>query len=82
MTARVPRDRGVLKGRADHHRVLGEQFSTKRAGYTYADCSFAQLQTSCSQAADYTFERNRWFRQLTHTNSRISQWTIGNQQRV
>src|SRR5215467_12837255 len=29
---RVSRDRGILKGptRADHHRVPGEQFSTKR----------------------------------------------------
>ena len=25
------------------------------AGYIYADCPFAQLQTSCSPAADHTF---------------------------
>jgi len=25
------------------------------AGYIYADCLFAQLQTSCSPAADHTF---------------------------
>ena len=28
------------------------------AGYIYADCTFAQLQTSCSSAADHTFECN------------------------
>jgi hypothetical protein len=28
----------------------------KEAGYIYADYRFAQLQTSCSQAADHTFE--------------------------
>src|SRR5215831_17812077 len=55
------RDRGILKGptRADHHRVPGEQFSTKRPDTFTQTVSFAQLQTSCSQAADHTFERKR-----------------------
>jgi len=26
------------------------------AGYIYADCTFAQLQTSCSSVADHTYE--------------------------
>jgi hypothetical protein len=33
----------------------------QEAGYIYADYPFILLQTSCSSAADHTFERNRDF---------------------
>jgi hypothetical protein len=51
-----PCDRGILKDR--HARIIiecPESILHLEAGYIYADCPFAQLQPSCSPAADHTF---------------------------
>ena len=52
----VPGDRGIYKDR--HVRIIiecPESILHLEAEYIYADCPFAQLQTSCSPAADHTF---------------------------
>ena len=42
---------GIDLGKTTFHLIaLGER---SEAGYIYADCPFAQLQTSCSPAAPY-----------------------------
>jgi hypothetical protein len=51
-----PCDRGILKDR--HARIIiecPESILHLEVGYIYADCPFAQLQPSCSPAADHTF---------------------------
>jgi hypothetical protein len=56
ITQMRPRDRGILKDR--HVRIIiacpENVFLHYEAEYIYADCPFAQLQTSCSSAADHT----------------------------
>ncbi len=55
------------------------------AGYIYADCLFAQLQPSCSPAADHTFStvsRSRWLGSVKWANARCAAtWRMGHHHR-
>src|SRR5512143_3413436 len=63
LSEKVFRDREIYQDR--HARIIimaRRPLLHQEAGYIYADCPLAQLQPSCSPAADHTLSQTIWAR--------------------